>query len=170
MLQNEVCACAFMDVCVFDHPTHLCRPSQPSWHCFTSNAINSLWVQLFIICKISTGFFLSLFNQGLDPMLRGLFSCETRPCRPRLTTHILNRVSSWLTNELRSHTNGTEVRSRQTEALSFTIKLLYTIVLQQSSRDCAFLRFLIDSALSWWSRAATNDYFYYLLSCPLFFR
>lgn len=53
------------------------------------------------------GVFFLLFNQGLDPMLRGLFSCEKRPCRPWLTTSILNRVKCSLTNELCSHTNGT---------------------------------------------------------------
>lgn len=54
--------------------------------------------------RFPQGVFFLLFNQGLDTMLRGLFSCETRPCRPRLTIHIIKRLSYSLTNELSSHT------------------------------------------------------------------
>lgn len=41
-----------------------------------------------------------LFNQAFDPVLRGSFSCETRPCRSQLTTRILNGASCSMTNEL----------------------------------------------------------------------
>lgn len=55
--------------------------------------------------RFPQGVFFLLFNQGLDPMRRGLFSCETRTCRPQLTIRILNRVSCSLTNQVRSHNN-----------------------------------------------------------------
>ena len=54
--------------------------------------------------RFPQGVFSLFFNQCLDPMLRGLFDCETRPCRGWLTTRILNRVSCSLTNELCSNT------------------------------------------------------------------
>lgn len=106
----HVSMCLRMHVWAFclssGHSTYSRRPSQAFWHRFTSNAIYSLWAQLFIICVCVCVFFI-LFNHGLDPMLRGLFSCETRPCRPRLTTHNFNRVSCSLTNELCPHSNRT---------------------------------------------------------------
>lgn len=126
----HVCLCMHVSVYLWVHvfrhvffagrPTHLCSPSllgtaSPQMLLTPRERSYSSFV------RFPQGVFFLLFNQGLDPMLRSLFSCETRPCRPRLTTRILNRVSCSLTNELCSNTNrighwkmstGTEKRRR----------------------------------------------------------
>lgn len=90
------------------------KRSQVSGHCFTSNAIRFFQAELFIICFVFFSFFL-LFNQGRDPMPRGLFSCKTRLCNPRPTIRIPYRLSRQLTNELCSCTNRPGRREYNTE-------------------------------------------------------
>lgn len=144
--------------------------------------------------RFPQGVFFLLFNQGLDPMLRGLFSCETRPCRPRLTIRILNRESRSLTNELCSHTErigyweintGTEkgvaaMLDRQTtprpKRTNFII--YYTPVCLCTTVNMSKLLFVQSvtaqqkdlemSALLWWMiaiMAATKRYHHYWLIC-----
>ena len=73
----------------------------------TSNAINSLQTQLFVICGIFHRVFSFYFLiNWLDPTLRGREGERKKARRrPWLTTRILNCVKWPLTNELCSHTN-----------------------------------------------------------------
>lgn len=140
------CTCVCLSICVPLASQHIY--ATPHRQRFTSNAINSIWAQLFIICGIPTRCSSLLFYQRLDTMLRGVFSCEKRPCHSQLMTCILNRMKCSLTNELCSHNRTDYWRNyilkknekekqflidkrhhgQNRRALSFPIRHLYSIV------------------------------------------
>ena len=167
--------CAFVSACAWafclpsGHSPYSHRPSQASWHRFTSNAINSPWAPLFIISKISTGcVFFILFNHGFhaEKLIQLWNKALSSPAND---THL--KRSELLADKRQQ---GGRLRNEHGDGHKAEEQCLIDkhsrgpnrIYIPRLFVRCCLLLFMWVPPPSWWSgaiRAATHDSFVLLI-------